>query len=140
MTNGYIGSYTKKNGKGIYRFELNENQSRIDLLEIGFELEASTYLVRNNEVLYGINEGEQCGVASLKIDDNGELHLLNKCLSSKAGTGCYVWILRRLNNLFEAVYGAGIIRMYELNTHTGEIIRLIQELAHDFPTGTHERQ
>ncbi|SUN38462.1 6-phosphogluconolactonase [Staphylococcus aureus] len=24
MTNGYIGSYTKKNGKGIYRFELNE--------------------------------------------------------------------------------------------------------------------
>ncbi|HFJ5566141.1 hypothetical protein, partial [Nosocomiicoccus ampullae] len=22
MTNGYIGSYTKKNGKGIYRFEL----------------------------------------------------------------------------------------------------------------------
>ncbi|HDI0424658.1 TPA: beta-propeller fold lactonase family protein, partial [Staphylococcus aureus] len=56
MTNGYIGSYTKKNGKGIYRFELNENQSRIDLLEIGFELEASTYLVRNNEVLYGINK------------------------------------------------------------------------------------
>ncbi|HDM3689172.1 TPA: beta-propeller fold lactonase family protein, partial [Staphylococcus aureus] len=48
MTNGYIGSYTKKNGKGIYRFELNENQSRIDLLETGFELEASTYLVRNN--------------------------------------------------------------------------------------------
>ena len=48
MTNGYIGSYTKKNGKGIYRFELNENQSRIDLLETGFELEAS-YLVRNNE-------------------------------------------------------------------------------------------
>ncbi|MBH4638805.1 beta-propeller fold lactonase family protein, partial [Staphylococcus aureus] len=93
MTNGYIGSYTKKNGKGIYRFELNENQSRIDLLETGFELEASTYLVRNNEVLYGINkEGEQCGVASLKIDDNGELHLLNKCLSSKAGTGCYVSI------------------------------------------------
>lgn len=44
MTNGYIGSYTKKNGKGIYRFELNENQSRIDLLETGFELEASTYL------------------------------------------------------------------------------------------------
>ncbi|HDS1928343.1 TPA: lactonase family protein [Staphylococcus aureus] len=141
MTNGYIGSYTKKNGKGIYRFELNENQSRIDLLETGFELEASTYLVRNNEVLYGINkEGEQCGVASLKIDDNGELHLLNKCLSSKAGTGCYVSISEDKRYLFEAVYGAGIIRMYELNTHTGEIIRLIQELAHDFPTGTHERQ
>ena len=74
----------------------------------------------------------------MKIDDNGELHLLNKCLSSKAGTGCYVSISEDKRYLFEAVYGAGIIRMYELNTHTGEIIRLIQELAHDFPTGTHE--
>lgn len=100
MTNGYIGSYTKKNGKGIYRFELNENQSRIDLLETGFELEASTYLVRNNEVLYGINkEGEQCGVASLKIDDNGELHLLNKCLSSKAGTGC-MYRFQKINDIY----------------------------------------
>ena len=24
MTKGYIGSYTKKNGKGIYQFELDE--------------------------------------------------------------------------------------------------------------------
>ncbi len=33
-----------------------------------YELEASTYLVRNNEVLYGINkEGEQCGVAARKL-------------------------------------------------------------------------
>uniref|UniRef100_UPI001BFD15F4 beta-propeller fold lactonase family protein n=1 Tax=Staphylococcus aureus TaxID=1280 RepID=UPI001BFD15F4 len=93
MTIGDIGSFTKKNGKGMYRFEVNENQTRSDLLETGFELEASTYLVRNNQVLYGINkEGEQCGVASLNIDDNGELHLLIKCLSSKAGTGCYVSI------------------------------------------------
>lgn len=59
MINGYIGFYIKKNGKGIYCFELNENQLCIDLLEIGFELEVFIYLVCNNEVLYGINkEGE----------------------------------------------------------------------------------
>lgn len=141
MTQGYIGSYTKKNGKGIYHFDLNEDQSSIDLLETGFELEASTYLVRNNHFLYGITkEGEQCGVASLKIDGNGKLSLLNKCLPSTAGTGCYVSLSEDKQYLFEAVYGAGIIRMYELDTYTGEIVRLVQELTHDFQTGSHDRQ
>lgn len=29
MTIGYIGSYTKHNGKGIYRYELDDVQGRI---------------------------------------------------------------------------------------------------------------
>lgn len=46
-----------------------------------------SYTWCNNVVLYGIKEeGEimRRSWVSLKIDDNGELHLLNKCLSSKA--------------------------------------------------------
>ncbi|THE22532.1 beta-propeller fold lactonase family protein, partial [Ligilactobacillus animalis] len=85
-------------------------------------------------------EGEQCGVASLKINENGKLSLLNKCLYSTAGTGCYVSLSDDKQYLFEAVYGAGIIRIYELDTYTGEIVRLIQELAHHFQTGSHDRQ
>jgi 6-phosphogluconolactonase len=42
--------------------------------------------------------------------------------------------------LFEAVYGAGLARIYQLNPTTGEIESLIQELAHDYPLGPHERQ
>ena len=33
MTLGYIGSYTKKNGKGIYRFKLNDETGVIEALE-----------------------------------------------------------------------------------------------------------
>ena len=38
------------------------------------------------------------------------------------------------------MYGAGIARIYQLNKDTGEIIKLIQELNHDYPLGSHERQ
>lgn len=62
---------------------------------------------------------------SLKIDDNGELYLLNKCLFLKVGIGCYVLILGDKWYLFEVVYGVGIICMYELNMYIGEIICLI---------------
>ncbi len=55
----------------IYRFELNENQSRIDLLEIGFELR-SVYIFgaykRKVSDTESTKKEEQCGVASLKID------------------------------------------------------------------------
>ena len=47
MTLGYIGSYTKKSGKGIYRFKLNDETGVIEALETGYEIEASTYLTRN---------------------------------------------------------------------------------------------
>ena len=42
--------------------------------------------------------------------------------------------------LFEAVYGAGLARIYKLNPITGAIEKLIEELEHEFPTGSHERQ
>ena len=44
------------------------------------------------------------------------------------------------NFLFEAVYTAGIARIYQLNPETGEVVKLIEELEHSYPTGTHERQ
>ncbi|BBD92081.1 lactonase family protein [Staphylococcus caprae] len=141
MTIGYIGSYTKKNGKGIYRFELNELEGTIKNVETGYEIEASTYLTRNENFLYAITkEEEDCGIASFKIKNNGELELINKCLVSKNGTGCYIQVSKDGNYLFEAVYGAGIARLYKLNKNTGEIETLIEELEHDYPTGPHERQ
>jgi len=141
MTIGYIGSYTKKNGKGIYRFDLNDELGKIEKVDIGYEIQASTYLTRNDKFLYAITkEGEDCGVASFKFQGEGKLELINKCLSSKNGTGCYIQVSSDGNYLFEAVYGAGIVRIYKLNKHTGEIEKLIEELAHNYPTGPHERQ
>ena len=42
MTKGYIGSYTKKNGQGIYQFDLDEQNGQIVEVATGYQLEAST--------------------------------------------------------------------------------------------------
>ena len=140
-TKGYIGSYTKKVGKGIYLFELNEDNGHISAVNTGYEIEASTYLAQTDDYLYAITkEGTHCGVAAFKKDHSGALTLINKCLASEAGTGCYISVSTDHNFLFEAVYGAGIARIYQLNKETGEIVKLIQELHHDYPLGSHERQ
>ena len=37
-TTGYVGTYTKKEGKGIYRFELDEAQGKLTEVTTGYEL------------------------------------------------------------------------------------------------------
>ncbi|MDT4011954.1 6-phosphogluconolactonase [Staphylococcus simulans] len=138
---GYIGSYTKKEGKGIYRFVLDEDKAAVTEVATAYEIEASTFIARHNQFLYAITkEGERCGVASFRVENDGTLTLLNKCLDSVEGTGCYISVSEDGNYLFEAVYGAGLLRLYELDVATGEVVRLIEELEHKYPTGPHERQ
>ncbi|WP_436855718.1 6-phosphogluconolactonase [Staphylococcus caeli] len=140
-TTGYIGTYTKKEGKGIYRFQLDEQTGKVTDVETGYELEASTYVNQHQSFLYAVTkEGNHCGVASLKIEADGTLTLINKCLASTAGNGCYVSASPDGKYIFEAIYGAGLARIYEANPETGEVVHLIQELAHDYSTGPSERQ
>ncbi len=140
-TIGYIGTYTKKEGKGIYRFQLDEQTGKVTEVETGYELEASTYVNQHKSFLYAITrEGDYCGIASLKIGEEGKLTLINKCLASTAGTGCYIDVSPDGKYVFESVYGAGLARLYEANPSTGEVVRLIQELEHTYPTGPNERQ
>ena len=136
---GFIGSYTKKDGKGIYRFELDRKIGAISQTATGYEIEASTYLARSGTYLYAITkDGDQCGVASFEIDGTGRITPLNTCLASTKGTGCYLEVSPDGQYLFEAVYGAGVARMYRLNKETGEVDALIDEVQHDYPTGPNE--
>ena len=50
-TTGYIGTYTKKEGKGVYRFQLDEETGKITEVKTGYELEASTYVNQHNYML-----------------------------------------------------------------------------------------
>ena len=81
----------EKRGKGIYRFELDEQTGTIVEVETGYELEASTYVNQHDSFLYAVTrEGEDCGIASFKIDQDGKISFINKCLASTKGSGCYV--------------------------------------------------
>ncbi|MEB7658206.1 lactonase family protein [Mammaliicoccus vitulinus] len=125
-TKGYIGTYTKKDGKGIYRFDVDENDQTIEKVEVGYEVEASTYVTNHNQFLYAIKkDGDDCGVASFLINEDGSLTFINDCLASQEGTGCHISVSKDGQFLFEAVYGAGLVRLYKLDPENGGISGLI---------------
>ncbi|TDM00700.1 lactonase family protein [Macrococcus carouselicus] len=137
---GYIGSYTKKEGKGIYRFELDENVKEISTVETGFEVPASTYVVQHGDFLYGIKkENDKAGVAAYRIGAEGKLELINDCLES-AESGCHISVSADGQYLFEAVYGAGEARLYELDTASGAIKYLINVVVQEGLGPNEDRQ
>ncbi|MDK4194290.1 lactonase family protein [Staphylococcus pseudintermedius] len=136
MVKGYIGSYTKKDGKGIYRFELDEQLGRIETVETGYELNASTYLVQHEDTLIGITKNDKnAGLATFKIKQDGSLEKTGESLESFKGSGCYVAVSPDGKYVFEAVYGDGVARIYELDAANNRITRLIEEVIHEYPHG-----
>ncbi|MCI2791991.1 MULTISPECIES: lactonase family protein [Staphylococcus] len=142
MTQGFVGTYTKASGKGIYRFDLDESQGTISNVETGYELEGSTYINQHQDFLYAVTkeeDGEDCGITSFKIKEDGTLGYINDCLVSR-GNGCYVEATSNGEYVFEACYGAGLARLYKINSQFGHIEGLMHELKHDYETGPKERQ
>lgn len=135
-TKGYIGSYTKKNGKGIYRFELDEQTGKITTVETGFELNASTYLSQFKDTLLAVTKDDQnAGLATFKIKDDSTLEETGHCLKSLKGSGCYVSVSPDGAFAFEAVYGDGLARIYEFDADKHQIVKLIEEVYHEYTPG-----
>ncbi|KAA1037729.1 lactonase family protein [Macrococcus equipercicus] len=139
-TIGYIGSYTKGEGKGIYRFTVNEEAKKIETVETAFEVPASTYVVKHGDYLYGIKkEDDKAGVAAYKIGEEGQLEYINDCRES-AESGCHIWVTDDGKYLMEAVYGAGEVRLYSLQPETGEVLQLIDTVVQDGKGPNEDRQ
>ncbi|MFO3689712.1 6-phosphogluconolactonase [Staphylococcus felis] len=136
MTKGFIGSYTKKDGKGIYQFNLDEDKGVIETLETGYEINASTYLAQYEDMLIAITKNdERAGLATFKINDEGVLEKTGEVLESFKGSGCYVSVSPDGQYVFEAVYGDGIARIYELDAQNHQINKLIKEVYHEYDHG-----
>ncbi|MCU5746186.1 lactonase family protein [Staphylococcus sp. SQ8-PEA] len=139
-SNGYIGTYTKKSGKGIYYFELDEELGKVVEVSTGREVEASTYINTYDRFLYAVTRnGDECGIASYELKEDGSLEFINDCLVSE-GNGCYVEVSSDGEFAFEACYGAGLARLYKINPQFGHIEGLMHEHKHNYEVGPKERQ
>ncbi|MFJ7747837.1 lactonase family protein [Peribacillus sp. NPDC097295] len=115
---GYIGTYTKGDSQGVYRFTLDPNEGKISAPVLAAELKDPTYVTISGDKkhLYAIlKEAGSGGVSSYSIDDEtGELTYLGKHLTPN-GSYCHISINSDKNVLATANYGDGIIELYSLN-------------------------
>jgi 6-phosphogluconolactonase len=111
----YVGTYTGKDSKGIYRFEMDLSTGKLSARALAGEANNPSFLAihPNHKFLYAVGEidnfeGKKSGIVSaFSIDPKtGDLNLLNQQASE--GTGpCHLVVDKAGKNVLVANYGGG---------------------------------
>lgn len=113
----YIGTYTGKDSKGIYRCELDLKTGKLSNLALAVEAINPSFLAihPNQRFLYAVGEVEKFkekktgGLSAFAIDSKtGDLKLLNQ-ESSGGGGPCHLIVDKKGKNVLAANYGGGSI-------------------------------
>jgi len=79
---GYIGTYTKGESKGIYKFTLDTEKKELSEAKVAAELDNPTYVAisKDNQNLYSVvKDGNSGGLAVFSIDEQtGDLQSINQ--------------------------------------------------------------
>jgi 6-phosphogluconolactonase len=136
----YVGTYTKGDSKGIYRFSMDKISGKIDEVEVAAELENPTYLTINNNknYLYSVIKLEnQGGVGAYSIQPDEQLKLVNYEVTD-GSPPCHVSLDHSNNYLFSANYHKGTAIAYKLS-ESGELTSQTSTVTHE-GSGPHVRQ
>lgn len=136
---GYVGTYTRKTSRGIYRFELDIEHGKFTKLELASQMNNPTYLAisEDNKYLYSVaQDGDMGGVASFEINQhNGELRYMNRKLEEGAPP-CHVDI--QGDALLAGNYHKGTVKWFEVSDHRS-INKEVVTVTHE-GHGPHKRQ
>lgn len=139
--NGYIGTYTKGDSKGIYSFTLDTEAKQISNVKAVAELNNPTYvnISNDNKVLYAVvKEDDKGGVASFAINNQtGELTELSRQVTEGASP-CHVSVDKNNQQVVTANYHRGTVEAYLVN-EDGTVNRSTSIMQHE-GQGPHERQ
>ena len=138
---GYVGTYTKEESKGIYRFILDTDKEELNQVEIAAEIDNPTYVnvTNDNKLLYAVGKaGEEAGVSAFKINkEAAELSLLNS-QTAPGSSPCHVSISNDNSTVVTANYHTTVVASY-LTNEDGTLNPATSFIEHE-GSGPHHRQ
>lgn len=137
---GYIGTYTKEESEGVYKFTLDTDQERIMGVTPVAKLQNPTYLTvtNDNKYLYAVSkEGDNGGVQSFQIKETGDLEALNS-QASAGSPPCHVSVKSDNSNVVTANYHTKKVESY-LTNEDGSLKPVVDVAEHE-GSGPNDRQ
>lgn len=111
-----LGSYTKKDSKGIYSVELDTKNKVLTNLQALITEDNPTFLdISNKEIVYTVSkDGDFGGIASYQQTQDGAFTLLNR-VTEEGAPPCYVAVDEERQLVYGANYHKGVITSYIIN-------------------------
>lgn len=136
----FLGTYTKKDSKGIYTITLDTDTQELKNLELAAEAGSPTYLDLSSDasLLYSVlkEDSDHGGVISFKKDADGNYQ--KAAVSTAEGAApCYVAYDEKRNFVYTANYHQGEVAVYK--TDTDGQLTLTDTVAHS-GSSAHENQ
>ncbi len=133
-----LGSYTRRESKGIYTIELDTEKKELTNLVSVIEEGSPTYLVQaDDKTIYSVSQKDNFGgIAAYKKELNGSYTFLNR-ITEEGAPPCYVAIDETKQLIFGANYHKGVILSYRINEDAS--ITLADRVEHS-GSGPHENQ
>jgi len=139
--NGFIGTYTKGESKGIYSFTLDTENERISDVKLVAELDNPTYVAisKDNQFLYSVVKvGDQGGIAAYSIHNPAETLERKNIQLLKGSSPCHVSVDSENHYVLSANYHLGTVAAY-LTNGDGSIQPAFSVIEHT-GSGPSERQ
>ncbi|MEN1937439.1 lactonase family protein [Paenibacillus sp. 102] len=140
---GYIGTYTRGDSEGIYKFTLDTQIATIKEVSLAAKLDNPTYLAisEDNQFLYSvIKKGESGGVAAFSINyPTNSLEAINSQVLDGASP-CHVSIDKTNQMVVTANYHKGTIESYIVNRENGALDSATSIIEHKGSGPNKERQ
>ncbi|SHM89935.1 lactonase family protein [Gracilibacillus kekensis] len=137
---GYIGSYTKKESQGVYRFILDTGDKEIKNVEVAAPLDNPTYLTvsNDNRYVYAVSkEEDKGGVTAFEISDSeGNLKKLNS-EATDGSAPCHVSVKNDNSLVVTANYHTKQVEAHL--TNQDGTVQASKSVEHE-GNGPHERQ
>ncbi|WP_054639676.1 lactonase family protein [Lactococcus fujiensis] len=113
IENFLISGYTKRESKGVYRFNLNTERSEMSNLELVTEVNGPTYLTldAHNHLYTVAAENGNGGTSAFSFDGNKGTKL-NSVLAPGA-SNCFVAVDEKRGLVYAANYHLGEVRVYK---------------------------
>lgn len=114
----YVGTYTKGDSKGIYKFKLDLETGKIEDVNLAAVVGNPTYLSidKGNKYIYSVATTDKAaGVAAYSINSNRELVHINSKLF-EGSSRCYVSLDKDNKFLFSANYHQGEVSVFPIDS------------------------
>lgn len=135
----YLGSYTKRESKGVHKIQLNTETQHLEDYQLIAEVDSPTYLTFSGDKkkMYTISKEEDGGgLTSFALQDDGTYKKIASNTSEDAAP-CYIALDEVRNLIFTASYHGGFLSVYR--EHADGTIELVDRVEHE-GSSTHENQ
>ncbi len=127
----YVGTYTKGDSEGVYKFLFNTETGELSNKQLAVSTDNPSFITfsPDKNYIYAAGEGSTSAASAFEVLEDGSLKLINTVSSNGSGP-CHISVNETGNKAVVSNYGGGTVSVYSIN-NDGALNKASQVFNHN---------